>query len=71
MTDMTMPNMTGETLAKELLRVWPDISIIICTGFSYHMDKEKALARPDTHALQEVPLAAWFEVCTWFCMARL
>jgi len=43
MTDMTMPNMTGEILAKELLRVRSDIPIIIYTGFSYQMDKEKAL----------------------------
>jgi PAS domain S-box-containing protein len=43
MTDMTMPNMTGESLAKELLRIRPDIPIIICTGFSYQMDQEKAL----------------------------
>ena len=38
-----MPNMTGEGLAKELLRIRPDIPIIICTGFSYQMDQEKAL----------------------------
>lgn len=44
MTDMTMPNMTGEGLAKALLRIRPDIPIIICTGFSYQMDPEKALA---------------------------
>ncbi len=44
MTDMTMPNMTGESLAKEVLRVRPDIPIIICTGFSYQMDEQKALS---------------------------
>lgn len=43
MTDMTMPNMTGEGLAKKLLRIRPDIPIIICTGFSHQMDQEKAL----------------------------
>jgi CheY-like chemotaxis protein len=42
-TDMTMPNLTGEGLAKELLRIRPDIPIIICTGFSYQMDPEKAV----------------------------
>jgi PAS domain S-box-containing protein len=42
-TDMTMPNMTGEGLGKELLRIRPDIPIIICTGFSYQMDQEKAM----------------------------
>lgn len=42
MTDMSMPNMTGEILAKELSRVRPKIPIIICTGFSQQMDEKKA-----------------------------
>jgi len=33
-TDMTMPNMTGVELARELLKIRPDIPIIICTGYS-------------------------------------
>jgi CheY-like chemotaxis protein len=44
MTDMTMPNMTGEGLAKEILRIRPNKPIILCTGFSHQMDQEKALA---------------------------
>ena len=32
-TDMTMPQMTGEKLAMELLRIRPDIPIILCTGY--------------------------------------
>jgi PAS domain S-box-containing protein len=43
MTDMTMPNMTGEALARELFRIRPNIPIILCTGFSHQMDQEKAL----------------------------
>ncbi len=43
-TDQTMPNMTGETLAKELLRIRPDIPIILCTGYSELITKEKARA---------------------------
>lgn len=43
-TDMTMPNMTGETLARELLEIRPNIPIILCTGFSHKMDEEKAKA---------------------------
>ncbi len=43
-TDMTMPNMTGEQLAKELLSIRPDIPIIMCTGFSERLNKEKAEA---------------------------
>jgi CheY-like chemotaxis protein len=33
-TDQTMPHMTGETLARALRRVRPDIPIILCTGYS-------------------------------------
>ena len=39
-TDMTMPNMTGDQLAKELLAVNPDIPIIILTGFSERVNKD-------------------------------
>ena len=41
-TDMTMPNMTGAELSQRLLVVRPDIPIILCTGFSDLIDKEKA-----------------------------
>jgi PAS domain S-box-containing protein len=43
-TDMTMPHMTGDTVASELLRIRPDIPIILCTGFSEQMTEEKAMA---------------------------
>lgn len=42
--DMTMPNMTGDQLARELLSVRADIPIIICTGFSDRIDQSKAKA---------------------------
>ncbi len=41
-TDMTMPNMTGLQLAKEMLRIRPNIPIILCTGFSHTVDADKA-----------------------------
>ncbi|MBF0398819.1 MAG: response regulator [Desulfobacterales bacterium] len=41
-TDMTMPNMTGKTLAKEILKINPDIPIIICTGYSPWISEEDA-----------------------------
>jgi PAS domain S-box-containing protein len=41
-TDQTMPAMTGEVLAREIRRLRPDIPIILCTGFSYTMDADKA-----------------------------
>jgi CheY-like chemotaxis protein len=43
-TDVSMPNMTGDQLAKEILLIKPDIPIIICTGFSERITKEKAEA---------------------------
>jgi PAS domain S-box-containing protein len=43
-TDFTMPHMTGEQMARELLRIRPDIPIILCTGHSERIDKEKAMA---------------------------
>lgn len=33
-TDMTMPNMTGIELAQKLLRLKPEMPVILCTGFS-------------------------------------
>jgi PAS domain S-box-containing protein len=41
-TDMTMPNMTGLDLSQELMRINPDIPIILCTGFSHQISKDKA-----------------------------
>jgi PAS domain S-box-containing protein len=43
-TDMTMPNMTGEELANELMFIRPDIPIILCTGFSRRVTEKKAKA---------------------------
>jgi len=41
-TDMTMPNMTGDKLAAEIMKIRSDIPVILCTGFSEMMSKEKA-----------------------------
>ncbi|HCY84973.1 MAG TPA: sensory box histidine kinase/response regulator protein, partial [Desulfobacteraceae bacterium] len=41
-TDMAMPNLTGEKLAQRVLAIKPDIPIIICTGYSATIDNEKA-----------------------------
>ena len=43
-TDMTMPYMTGENLAKEIMKIRSDIPIVLCTGFSEMIDEEKAKA---------------------------
>ena len=41
--DQMMPNLTGDELAKEILAVNPNVPIILCTGFSDTMTREKAL----------------------------
>lgn len=33
-TDMTMPDMTGDRLAREMIKIRADIPVILCTGFS-------------------------------------
>jgi PAS domain S-box-containing protein len=41
-TDQMMPQMTGEILIGELLRIRPGLPIILSTGFSEAMDEERA-----------------------------
>jgi CheY-like chemotaxis protein len=41
-TDMTMPQISGSDLAREALKLRPDQAIIMCTGFSEYMDRDKA-----------------------------
>ena len=41
-TDMTMPRMTGEVLARKLIRIRSDIPIIICTGYGEVIGKGRA-----------------------------
>jgi len=43
-TDTTMPNMTGDELARRLMAVRSDIPVILCTGYSERISKEKAYA---------------------------
>ncbi|MEJ2154112.1 MAG: PAS domain S-box protein [Desulfobacteraceae bacterium] len=42
-TDMTMPNLTGEKFAAELMKLRRDIPIILCTGFSKKISDDTAL----------------------------
>lgn len=41
-TDMTMPRMMGTQMAKEMLKIEPDIPIILCTGFSEKINSQGA-----------------------------
>jgi PAS domain S-box-containing protein len=41
-TDMTMPNMTGDKLARELIEIRSDIPVVLCTGYSQQINEAKA-----------------------------
>ncbi len=41
-TDMTMPHMTGEHLARELKAIRPEIPVVLCTGFSERINAHTA-----------------------------
>ncbi len=43
-TDQTMPELTGEQLAIEMMNIRPDIPVIMCTGYSPQIDAAKANA---------------------------
>ena len=40
-TDLTMPEFTGYQLSEEILKIRPDIPIVICTGYGEHINKKK------------------------------
>ncbi len=42
LTDMTMPQMTGDRLAAEMLKIRGDIPIVLYTGFSEKIDDKRA-----------------------------
>ena len=41
-TDQTMPDMTGTALAVKLMEIRPGIPIILCTGYSEQVTKNRA-----------------------------
>lgn len=41
-SDVTMPKLTGDRLAREMLQVRPDLPIILCTGFSDKVSSQAA-----------------------------
>ena len=43
-TDMTMPNLTGDKLTRQIMNIRPDIPVILCTGFSEQIGEESAKA---------------------------
>jgi CheY-like chemotaxis protein len=43
-SDLTMPKITGDDLAREAMRIRPDIPVILFTGYSDIMSREKFVA---------------------------
>jgi len=43
-TDMTMPQMTGDRLAVKILEIRPNLPIVVCTGFSELINRDSARA---------------------------
>jgi PAS domain S-box-containing protein len=39
-TDMTMPGLTGDSLAGKLIEIRKDIPVILCTGYSEHISED-------------------------------
>ena len=42
LTDVTMPEITGDKLAQKVLAIRQDIPVLLCTGFSENIDKQQA-----------------------------
>lgn len=54
-TDMTMPQLTGLELSKEILTIQPGIPIILCTGYS-QLIQEKLLKQQGIRELVKKPI---------------
>jgi CheY-like chemotaxis protein len=39
-----MPELTGDRLAEEIMKIRPDIPVILCTGYSERIDHDRARA---------------------------
>ena len=42
LTDMTMPGLSGDALARKIMAVRSDTPVILCTGFNDKIDEKKA-----------------------------
>ncbi len=52
-TDMTMPFIPGDELARDILEIRPDMPIIICTGYSDRLSAEDAKVMGIQHYLSK------------------
>ncbi len=56
-SDMTMPEMTGDTFLREVQQIKPKIKTILCTGFSENIDEQIAkLMNIDASLYKPIPL---------------
>ncbi|MBU0969699.1 MAG: PAS domain S-box protein [Proteobacteria bacterium] len=55
MTDLAMPDMSGDKLSAELIKIRPGIPILMCTGFSDTLSEEK-MASIGIHGLILKPI---------------
>ncbi|MBU1583733.1 MAG: response regulator, partial [Proteobacteria bacterium] len=55
-TDMTMPDMTGDILAEALKKIRPDIPIILCTGYHQSLSG-KDVMKKGIHSICKKPIA--------------
>ncbi|MDX2495874.1 MAG: ATP-binding protein [Desulfuromusa sp.] len=53
-TDQTMPHMTGVTLAQEILKIRPDLPIVLCSGSSPESDTAVSPAKAKAAGISEV-----------------
>ena len=42
-TDMTMPRLSGDQLTREVLKINSKMAVILCTGYSHKIDRERAI----------------------------
>jgi len=42
-TDMAMPGMTGDVMALKMMKIRPDVPVILCTGYSSQINRKKAI----------------------------
>ncbi|HOM28539.1 MAG TPA: PAS domain S-box protein [Deltaproteobacteria bacterium] len=50
-TDLTMPKMNGDLLAEQIVSIRPDIPVILCTGYSSEVSRERVLRAGVTEVL--------------------
>jgi YesN/AraC family two-component response regulator len=43
-SDITMPTMNGKVLAQEILKIRPDVPVILCSGYSDDIGSREASA---------------------------